>query len=520
MLLQIVVAYALFANHVLADRSENILVLALPTFSHTRNLMDVVGHVTQTYGYSATVVTSTTIASSLKLQSNSAIHIIISSALDKADVKDAETRLAKEICHLKGAGKKPSLSEKWDVVKTCDNFHNDTLLLTLLKRKQFRLAIIDNVPLAECFSSFAYKLSLPYIFFGVLYDPVRMRVPFSPASTPFYFRYALSDRMSFFERMHNVLTSVVMELAPSYLVSLTNVAKYTPNKSPVTSTQLMSNASFHLVETDFLLDYPKPSLPHVAFVGGISTTPPNTLTDMFQTFIDSSQYGAVVVSFGSGLNGFPEERIGIFVQAFKQRLDLNFIVKHGSSGYVEDNIMFSPWIPQNDLLGHPKTVAFMTHCGNNGQFEALYHGVPMIGFPLFSDQYYNCERMRQKGYGVVLDFCSCSIDDIKNALTNVTSQHIYINNIKNASQIFHSRTESPLQRASYWIDHIIRYGNKFIHSYSADMPWYQYYLLDILMVVAIFVFLAGYIVTVIFNKWLCLLYHMNNNGISSKTKSN
>ncbi|OWF43377.1 UDP-glucuronosyltransferase 1-9 [Mizuhopecten yessoensis] len=482
--------------------------------------MNVVHYVTRTYGHTATVVTSTLIANKLKLRSNAAIDIIISSVFDKADFKGAETTLAKEICHLNIIGKTSSLSEQVNIVKVCDDFHNDTSLLTLLKHRQFKLAIVDNIPLAECFASLAYKLALPYIYFGVLYDPVRMRIPFSPASTPFYHRFVLSDTMSFSERVHNVLTSIVMEIAPSYLVSITNIAKYTSNKSTITANQLTSKASFHLVETDFLIDYPKPTLPHIAFVGGISTQPSKRLSELFQTFMDSSVYGAVIVSLGSGLNGFPQERIDTFVKAFKRHTDLNFILKHGNSGYIDKNIMFSPWIPQNDLLGHPKTVAFMTHCGNNGQFEALYHGIPMIGFPLFSDQYYNCERMRQKVYGVVLEFCTFGVNDIEEALRNITTQKRYIRTIKNASTIFRGRSESPLQHASYWVDHIVRYGNKFVHSYSVDMPWYQYYLLDILMFVGMVLFAVVYTVYVLFDKWRYIYCRRNGNGLFNKIKRN
>lgn len=36
--------------------------------------------------------------------------------------------------------------------------------------------------------------------------------------------------------------------------------------------------------------------------------------------------------------------------------------------------------------GHPRTQAFVTHGGANGLYEAVYHGVPLFGIPLFSDQ--------------------------------------------------------------------------------------------------------------------------------------
>ncbi|XP_021360933.1 UDP-glucuronosyltransferase 1-7-like [Mizuhopecten yessoensis] len=279
--------------------------------------------------------------------------------------------------------------------------------------------------------------------------------------------------MTFSERMYNAFIYIALVIAPGYVPPVTDIAKYTSNKPPITADQLVSKASFHLVTTDFLIDYPRPSLPHVAFVGGTSTKPSKPLSERFQTFVDSSQYGAVIVSFGSGCAGFLHERIDTFVEAFKRRIDLNFVVKYGVSEYIDGNIMFTPWIPQNDLLGHPKTVAFMTHCGNNGQFEALYHGIPMIGIPLCCDQFYNCNRMRQKGYGVVLDFCLFTVNDIMKALLDVTTQKNYVINIKNASTIFRGRSESPLQRASYWVDHIARFGDKFVHSYSVDMPCYR-----------------------------------------------
>jgi UDP:flavonoid glycosyltransferase YjiC (YdhE family) len=38
------------------------------------------------------------------------------------------------------------------------------------------------------------------------------------------------------------------------------------------------------------------------------------------------------------------------------------------------------------ILSHPKVIVFMTHCGMHGVMEAIYHGVPMVGMPVFIDQ--------------------------------------------------------------------------------------------------------------------------------------
>ena len=57
--------------------------------------------------------------------------------------------------------------------------------------------------------------------------------------------------------------------------------------------------------------------------------------------------------------------------------------------HLGDNVKVSSWLPQNDILGHPKTRLFIGHAGMNGMLEAAYHGVPMICVPFFGDQFDN-----------------------------------------------------------------------------------------------------------------------------------
>lgn len=112
------------------------------------------------------------------------------------------------------------------------------------------------------------------------------------------------------------------------------------------------------------------------------------------------------------------------------------------------NTKLYDWIPQNDLLGkesvvmcarytqrtiidgrkiltsfyltgHPKTKAFITHGGANGLYEAIYHGVPMVGLPLFGDQPDNMMHMKTKGAAVVLDINTMESKDLADALKTV-----------------------------------------------------------------------------------------------------
>ena len=71
-----------------------------------------------------------------------------------------------------------------------------------------------------------------------------------------------------------------------------------------------------------------------------------------------------------------------------------------------------PWQPQNDILGHPKTKLFITHCGSGSQHEALFHGVPMLGIPMFAEQGWNCARAQRKGIALCLDLMTFTADEL------------------------------------------------------------------------------------------------------------
>ena len=71
--------------------------------------------------------------------------------------------------------------------------------------------------------------------------------------------------------------------------------------------------------------------------------------------------------------------------------------------------------------GHPQIKAFVYHCGMNGVWEAVYHGVPMVAVPLFGDQYDNAQRIVSRGMGVKVDISTLTSDELADAIRTVIS---------------------------------------------------------------------------------------------------
>ena len=155
--------------------------------------------------------------------------------------------------------------------------------------------------------------------------------------------------------------------------------------------------------SDPVMDYSRPLLPNIISIGGVTVRPPKPLKGALLAYFNEAKHGVIIVSFGSSVV-LPERIVSQMIDCFS-KFPQRFLWKLNTrqNQTLPPNMMVLDWMPQRDALSHPNVKIFITHCGNNGQYEALYSGVPMIGLPIFGDQTYNRNRMVYKGLGIGLE---------------------------------------------------------------------------------------------------------------------
>ncbi|XP_030674300.1 UDP-glucuronosyltransferase 2A1 isoform X3 [Nomascus leucogenys] len=355
----------------------------------------------------------------------------------------------------------------------CDGVLKNQQLMEKLKKSKFEVLVSD--PVFPCGDIVALKLGIPFMY-SLRFSPASTvekhcgKVPYPPSYVPAVLS-ELSDQMSFTDRVRNFISYHLQDYMFETLWKSWDSYYSKALGRPTTLCETMGKAEIWLIRTYWDFEFPRPYLPNFEFVGGLHCKPAKPLPKVLWRY------------------------------------------KGKKPATLGNNTQLYDWIPQNDLLGHPKTKAFITHGGTNGIYEAIYHGVPMVGVPMFADQPDNIAHMKAKGAAVEVNLNTMTSVDLLSALRTVINEPSYKENAMRLSRIHHDQPVKPLDRAVFWIEFVMRHkGAKHLRPAAHDLTWFQYHSLDVIG------FLLVCVTTAIFLVIRCCLFSCQKLGKIGKKK--
>ncbi|KAM4836416.1 UDP-glucuronosyltransferase 1A7-like isoform 4-T4 [Thomomys bottae] len=366
----------------------------------------------------------------------------------------------------------------------CRSLFKNKELVEFLKESSFDAVFLD--PFDACGLIVAKYFSLPSVSFSrvvLCYHLEEGSQCPSPHSYVPRLLSSLPEVMTFRERVWNYFHVFDEFLfCPSFFKEATDTASEIL-QTPVTMYDLFSQVSIWLLRLDFVLDFPRPVMPNMVYVGGINCHQGKPLSKEFEAYINASgEHGIVVFSLGSMVAEIPEKKAMAIAEALGQ-IPQTVLWRYTGSrpSNLANNTILVKWLPQNDLLGHPKTRAFITHAGSHGIYEGICNGVPMVMMPLFGDQMDNAKRIETRGAGVTLNILEMTSDDIAKALKAVINDKSYKENIMHLSSLHKDRPIEPLDLAVFWVEYVMRHkGAPHLRPAAHDLTWYQYHSLDVI----------------------------------------
>lgn len=373
-------------------------------------------------------------------------------------------------------------------------FENPTLMKQL-QDGNFDLVLID--PGLPAGVLVAHKLRLPMVYnvrwiasgegHSIIAPCPISYVPASGSQLP--------DRMTFLERLKNVFFYGLKTYTDHFIVRPEYdklVAHYFGPE--IDFFNLLQGADIWLMRSDFIFEFPRPTMPNVVYIGGFQCKPSNPLPTDLEEFVQGSgEHGVIVMSLGTLVKGLPSEITSEIAAGFAQ-LPQRVIWRHlGERPHnLGNNTLLVKWFPQNDLLGHPKTRAFVAHGGTNGIYESIYHGVPVVGVPLLFDQFENMLRLQVRGAAKVLDVTKLDSRSFLAALQEVLGEPSYKENIQRLSRLHKDQPVKPQDSALFWIEYVMRHkGAAHLRTEAYKMPWYSYHSLDVLACLLVVLLTVG-----------------------------
>ncbi|GAB6024225.1 TOLL-like receptor [Chamberlinius hualienensis] len=345
-----------------------------------------------------------------------------------------------------------------EAYKAIDLAYNETLIQdTLNHRSNFDLIMMDRF-FSEAFAPLAKRIDVPMISIS---STIQMPLTAWSANVPFYYFFnfhGVSQPNSFIGRMINFL-----DLSKYFFVEwkMKQTIKNWIHKFYTKQTDDVNFNNFSMLfdaNSDFSFTT-LPSTPNSIHIGCSHCRPSTKLPKELESIMaNSGEHGVIFFSIGSLVNTelLPKHFVKKIVNVLS-KLPQKILWQGKLNETNLTNFHFFNWLPQQDVLAHPKVKLALIQGGFGTVQEATYHACPIIGFPITLDRFYGVNQAVVNGYGEQLDLWTFTQQQLMLTINKILNNTRYKEKAVLASRRMQDVLMNPAEEAVFWTEYVIRH---------------------------------------------------------------
>ncbi|CAK9804959.1 UDP-glucosyltransferase 2 [Anthophora plagiata] len=283
----------------------------------------------------------------------------------------------------------------------------------------------------------------------------------------------------------------------------------------------LKNISLVFVNQDPIMSYARPSLPNVIMFHSTHISKNvEPLPQDLKRFVDNATNGFIYMSFGTNakFTYLPENIQQIFHDVFA-KLPYKIVIKLENVSQTYENVYTAKWLPQQSILAHPNLKLYIFQGGLQSTQEAIHYGVPLLGFPILSDQNYQLRLIESHGVGRSMDILNLSREKLESTIRDIINDKRYKENMIKLRIRVNDTPYDLLQNLVWWTEYVIRNrGAPQFNNSLAWQPWYQYCDMDIVVFLSIVTFIVTLIMLIISVKLLICIFKRWSNASATNLK--
>jgi len=227
----------------------------------------------------------------------------------------------------------------------------------------------------------------------------------------------------------------------------------------------------------------------------IETTTENVLKPELKAWIEDENLPVVYANLGY-INVLNTEELEFILRGltsndwrvvWSMRDDVKNYLEQNKNITFPDSVSLLGQIPLRGILSHSMVKLFVTGGDQSHMYESIHAGKPTVCMPLFPDRATNCKKMENDHVGVTLTRAQFTPKKLKETIKKVLGDKSYKTATVELSKYID--LQGPSEAADF-IEEIEENGYEHLIPHYYQLPFYQQWNLDIIVIAILLVFIT------------------------------